>query len=490
MSFDGTTYRGLDDNVVEDSAAGDQPLDVFVEQAVSSNSRYVQTGYDSASVPLIGDSSSTTLASTDRIYASRNKSKIFTFPLELNYGDTSVTFTMSYTCESEDSAGSGVDLELRVVIPDSTRAGNETRLGSTETSFTSVTTLTDYEGTVDLGGPWLGRTREVWLEVWIQSDLSDDTGSNVTANQIRDNGFSFSTGFSSPAALTTRCLVSDDTGIEYDVLTASSTKATTYPPPASGESDSTVLSVYELWYLQIRGTSVRINRNASVAGSPAAVSLKAQEPVYSLTAIKQFVAARQCYTRPRLVAIGPTGRRANTENVDGQTFYGWSTDSRSEIMMDGVLQNGVAGNDRLVAYMLIAIKTINRTEGLRADVDLTVSFKILDNGDSSWADATTIGTASSSTRSYTFSPASYSDPLYTIEFDSGTVLRDSQIFEGELQPLRSIRVEVPVNTSLNTTRHSRPMEFEYTFTRSVFFNPTAGNFRTNIAGYSVFAKGD
>lgn len=483
MSFDGTTYRGLDDTAVNDGTDSDDlPLDVFVEQAVASNSRYLLSGYNPVSVPLYGRDSDLTPVATERRWASANKSRALHYPILLTQGMTSVSFSMVYACSAEDSGGSGVDCELRVSRWNTNRVRGTT-LASTDFSLT--TTTGNYKATTQTVtfGPWTGPPTVAFVELWIQSDEAGDTGSTIEAEAINQDRISAKNVVSTPEQFTYRALKSDNTGTLYDPWDVFSAGLTVYPPLS--EEQNTVFSIVELWYLEIRGVSIQPLYDGLLHSQcPSTEELRAQESIYSTTSIPQIVAARRTYSAPRHIAFGVAGEDS-PEETSAQPWYNYKLAPVNEIIIDGVLQDAITGDDQLEIILTWGITGGFIEETL--DVDITATWSILDAGDTSWGDATLVASKATGIQPYFFPGGRNCITLRTFaaRANEGTTAArlNKEGLEFGDEPLQLATTVIPnivIQSDLTPTRSKLPGRLRITFSG-------AGS-NVYVTSYAVIAR--
>lgn len=489
MGFDGTTYRGLDDDALGgDGIIADAPLDVFVEQSIASNSRYLAAGHDQVSIPFYGRSSSVTPSSSDRVWCSRNKSRIMRWPIILTRGLESITFGLAYVQSAEVSGGTNVNCELRLVRNNSTIVGGGQALGSTEFALTVSADITDTEQNVSLTSPYSGAPNQIaYLEFWIQSDEAASTGSKFTATNTGDSFIHIDTNIASPDDLRTQHLVSDLSGIEYDVRAVNGTKSLYVFPDPSNEPEGTEFSIWEHQYLLVRSCSIRVNYNADLrAGAPTVEELPAQRSIYATTALPQMAAANNTYRNVRHVGFGPAGEASDTETA-AHSWHLWPLEPVNEIQMDGLIRNNVSGSDEF----FVVVDWMTGFSAGEITVRCTVSVEVLDDGDTGWSSATLIASGENTQTfrflDYTINNESQYAYLRENETASRKMIREAHMWPGEVSNVKTFAVRVPTIANLNATRHSRPARLRISFTTTETDLPTT--FNKYVTGYCIVASG-
>lgn len=488
-NFDGTTYRGLDDDSLGgDGIIADAPLDVFLEQSIASNSRYLAAGYDAVSIPFYGKSSSTTPSSNDRVWCSRNKSRIMRWPIILTRGLESITFGLAYAQSAEAAGGTNVNCELRLTRNNSTIVGGSQRLGTTEFALTSSVDIVDTEQTVSLPGPYSGAPNQLaYLEFWIQCDAAADTATNLTATNTGDSFIQVSADIAAPNDLRTQHLVSDTSGLEYDVRAVNGDRFLYVYPDPSNEPDDTVFSVVETRYLAIRSCSIRVNYSGDLrAGAPTVEELPAQRSIYATTTLPQLAAANNTYRNVRHVGFGPAGEAADTETA-ANSWHLWPLEPVNEIQMDGLIRNDVSGADEF----FVAVDWISGLTAGEISVRCDVSVNVLDDGDAGWTDATLVASGSS-TAAFTFADFTINNEaqhafLRDNEAVNRKMIREGHMWPGEFSNIKTFVIRVPTIANLDTTRHSRPARLRLSFTTTETDLPTT--FNKYVTGYCVAASG-
>lgn len=489
MPFDGTTFRALDDDAVDDGVnLDDQALDVFLEQSIASNSRYLHTGYDGASVPYWGEDSDFTPPSSERVFCSRQLSRTHFFPLVLTHGVTSVTVDFLVQVAAEDSGGTNVDFELRLVQWGAS-VGSGRRLATREFSVATTTGYDSATETVTLPSPITSGEQLVWLEIWQKGDAAGDTGSNITASTINADGFSTSKNITGLDAYRTRYLVSDTTGEEYDIVAVATRAMVLWPSPAQ-EEDGTVFSVHEARYSRIRSISIRVNANGLIAsGAPTPDELVAQRSVRAGTTLLQAAAANSCYARARHIGFGPAGE-ASPEETSAQPWYLWRQAPMNEVQIDGLLQDNITGRDQ---FLCVVCWTTNQ-KNMTIDTSLEAFCEILDSGDTGWDDATLVG-GGSLRRVYDIADTqdgrdymqAQLNLFRELEDADRIILREGHSWPGEVNNMMTTFVPVTLLDDFSLTRHSRPFRIRFQFTTNE--TPFATNPRYYICGYSLVAIG-
>lgn len=488
-TFDGSKFRGLDDDALGgDGIIGDAPLDVFLEQSIASNSRYLAAGYDAVSIPLYGESSSTTPAATDRVWCSRNKSRIMRWPIILTRGLESITLGLAYAQSAEAAGGTNVNCELRLTRNNSIIVGGGQRLGTTGFALTASTDVIDTEQTVELNGPYSGAPNQIaYLELWIQCDAASDTGSNFTATNTADSFIQVSADITTPNDLRTQHLVSDTSGIEYDIRAINGDRFLYVYPDPSNEPDDTVFSIWEQRYLLVRGCSIRVNYNGDLrAGAPTVEELPAQRSIYATTTLPQLAAANNTYRNVRHVGFGPAGEAADTETA-ANSWHLWPLEPVNEIQMDGLIRNDVSGADEF----FVVVDWITGFASGEITVRCTVSVEVLDDGDAGWSSATLVasGETTSTFGFVDFANNNEAQYAYLRENEAAArkLIREAHMWPGDASNVKTFVIRVPTLANLDTTRHSKPARLRIALTTTE--TDLSTTFNKYVTGYCVAASG-
>ena len=528
MAFDGSDFKGLDSDVVTSNDGDDEVLDTWLEHRLRGNEYYLLQGRESISwQPWAGSSSLTDYQSGDRPYASLEWSTILCVPWVFEPTLSSIIFDLYHRVGSTGS--NAEDYQIKIELRDAEFkliGGAEETLSNTSASSPTWQT---HRIEVDVDRQ-VRKRQTGFLIVWGRSRVDSiyDSGDRLFEGKyenywvnadpglgdvwLTDSGNAPGTNYEHEIALIS---VEDSgnnpiTSVALDVwrtaddpLDASSPPqgAFCYPTPkyvsAVTEFGNYYFERYYISYLQLRSICIEPVHTIGEQGYPSE-QIRANIPVKGSAATAHARLARSAIARPKPLWIGPEPRAANSESEGAEWIthsYGerWRWLTASDVSVSaGVLSDAtvfldvddphvdvwlwVIGVHLLDRWNLGSLSWLTQTaeldaerlfsEAATASWSLEVEVEQLDNGDASWASATSLGTASTSVR-LTHHP---DDPLGAWPFlfqqwllagrddasDYDYVYREGQLFEPDMALLRPVRVSVPLSGLDTAARLGRP----------------------------------
>lgn len=525
FDLDGAEFVGLDDDVVGDGQTDSLPVDVFLQQTLNGNTRYLAQGRNvctltywmqggDAATPAISYAKNT----GDRPWASPvRRSTLLCIPFYLEPGMTGVHVSGLYNVQSEGSDQNDVQLTYRIETSAGRYWSQDETLSNTDNA--GKPDYTGFHHTIDFAHPWAAERELGMLQIWLRSEDGGDTGNNLSMTA----GFTAATGdISNPG--------NDPTGIDFQYARSDDRPYQEYgylgvdlngtgqefvyiwPKPVVTHSyDATrTHSLRYATYMQMRSISLEpVYSSGSLSDVPRS-ELQAKSVIYSRDAALIAGSMGRLRNRPRMLSFGPPGQIEDRhESWPTQYSERWefvdgdATTAAEKRLIDDMVIIDAESVDIEVDILCVcsAYQFGGPTDPMldlgeaawAIDVDITQ----MDGGDTAWSAATSVG---SDSRDVTLPVRaalgdSQSPLLLQLHLMTGygTVagatnhsyaFRDGQLFAEDIPIIAPVRMRV--TTTIDSTRNQLPLRVRVEGALSDGGDFDDANLRLTVVGYSIY----
>lgn len=417
--YDGSEFVGLDGDAINATSSVSQPWDAWLDAALASNEQWlIEVGHQIAWAPLTNNAGDYEDKADLRAFTSLAFTTILCVPWYYveDLSEVSVGLIARAATESADTDGVQLLLQRRTADLSLQLTNIAQGFGNSESATPQFQDGRIILPVADQVADAVGAL--VLLCAGAPNDADTDVtlgGGDALATQIYragDTNFYLDTATSRPNA--------DALDLQYTRLTGSGASVDhAFYPQNFGTSDGEIIGVAArtgpvpnqlarrgLSYLQIKGASVR--QVYTDTTRPDGRALAAKKPLLGEVVATHAQRLDAIYTRPRPVFIGPVGQIPDPEASEwpvGYTYrfnrvYGDDV-SAQRICAASIQLETDAPKILILAYLapLHLFPTLDLTPD--ADLDAitpqatwehTVRVRQLEDGDASWADATTLGT--------------------------------------------------------------------------------------------------
>ena len=487
MSYDGEAFRALDGEAFKDSFGDDQPLDVWLEQRIRSNTLYLSRGYDSVSVPYLTTASDLGADTSERYWASRNIARHDFWAVEVTRGMTGFTISANHACGAEDSGGTGVNVEWRIVDWTGPRPSEHRIMGSESLAVANSSGAfgADEITVTFTGGVWTGSPRVLFLELWIQSDAAAAEGSSFSCDWVSPHVLHSNSAIVLEENFAQAFLRDDLRDVDYDVFNVN-TRSNTFKvyPAVSQHSEELDYDEYWMHWLQIRGLSIRPNYAPTLrADLPSTAELGAQQSVSSVTAMPQIQGAVGTTSQVRHLAFGPHGSRPSAEGTI-PAFYLWGQSPCNEVIMPGSAVEGQSTLECVVVWTPVG------TTDRDLEATTTVTIRGLFGGDTDWADATVMASGLIDTAHTNQTERSLVAVSTLKRFvGANTSTNDSLTWFRDVQNMAVVRVPITLIDGFSNADWRRPLEIDISAVATINGTPVTVYESVYICAYTLISRG-
>jgi len=426
---DGSSFVGIDDDAVTE----DECVSTWLLQRIRSNNLYLASGRNSATCTFKASSTGALDTNTGhRPYASITSwVSVFAHRVPLVPGLKQLRLCGAYNVQSEGSTQSDVDVKIELMRNGVMLGELITTLANTDNSGTP--SFEDFDKTLTLDEVYRGTQSWATLVMWVRSrDGGSSTG--IDASDMlpylqsalitsTNNDFSYTSSgpsSSSPEVhylrMPNESTAVDIWGVDYNG--SSGEMVWVNPPAASLTFDYSAAVAFDeryMSYAQFRSISIEHVYDVSSVDDPERASLYAQTAIRGRSVGKLPSGLKQINRRQRLLGFGPSGSNididGNYERTSNQwpdnyaEFWRYATgdDGQTTLIDDVFMVDGenpivtvdmlLIGTSMSAAVYQGAIKNPLSNAG-RGSWEFSATVKQLDDGDTSWASATTVGSAS------------------------------------------------------------------------------------------------
>jgi hypothetical protein len=510
---DDPTYQAIDDVAVEASSGDCQPLDAWLEYTLRQNAQVIsETGHQVTWTPTIHNGGDYSTHTGHRPYAGLGRSTILTMPWVLQPGLKEITLAAVVRVANEESSVTTAPVSVELYVDDEPGTPTEWDDTQGDTPEYQVRTVAHTFTTP------VQERRRVNLRLRFASGTPDTVIATSTNGVVASNAITLAIDSPSGSDLTfyqgetgsrpssdaldVQYTATDNVLYDHTGLTDLSYEIGVYPAPASNADP---VSLYPLSYAQIRSLEVHQTFEDTTylpdqllrPGLPVLGEIESTHPLRHAT----------LYRRERPVWIGPVGdvpgsdggwpddytRRfarvaGDASDTDVLEANVWLTTANPVLVMRTAIlfTHSTADAGGAVAYEELA------EFASTAAWDFWLTADQLEDGDTSWGDATSLGSGSGSKLNLIVPhyPLSY-DPQARALITEEIVRSGSWSFrEGHLY-LEDERlltyVDVPLSTShaLSTHRPCRVqlhMDFDAVDEWRISVNKTPGDLHATIVG--------
>lgn len=418
MSYDGSRFVAIDNDAVAGNSPDVPPLDEFVADAIFNNLAFLDAHPHAVSfTPLSHNAGAYTAYLGERPLGSMRPSSVLFLPWLYQRDLDRIEVSGLARAAAEDSSGAGVTLEVRL-YRQSAREGEGGEAAGWETfrgagasleSKSSSPPWQDFEVSVD----GVGISSEYIAPLALRVRSSGGDGDPVTRLIARTrqsllfeiDQSSYYQGSSAaapnPDSLETQYSLADSYAFDHLANTDQDNQIAVTPSPLELEQ----IRRYQMGYVQLRGLELAQGFRSRYPPSPA--HFEAGRPVLGETEMTLPIWRDNIHRRARPVWIGPTGERPDAES-------GWPANYRARFTrapIDGATHTLIDAslrlttpNPRLLVLAYFAplfdesVRTIAGSVRRVADEAPVVPWRLfcmadrLENGMSSWSEATDLGT--------------------------------------------------------------------------------------------------
>lgn len=418
--YDGSEFVGLDEEAIEAAGNVSQPWDTWLDNALTSNEQWlIEVGHQISWTPLTNNGGDYEAKEDIRAFTSLSHTAALCLPWYYveDVSAISVGLIARAATESADVDGVELRLERRTLGLDRLINAQAQGFGNSESATPQFQdgriTLTVSGQVADALGALVLTIRGIANDADASVTLGGGSALSQQIYKAGDTNFYADTSSSRPNA--------SALDLQHTRLTGAGGGSVDHAfyPQGFGSSDGEIIGVASrttsvsnqlarrgMSYLQIKGASVR--QVFEDTTRPAAAAIAAQKPLLGEIAVTHALRQDAIYTRPRPVWIGPVGQIPNPEAREWPTGYTYrysriygDSVSAQRLMAASVQLETDAPKLLVMAYVapLHLFPTLDLTPGAATEAitpqitwDHTITVRQLEDGDASWAAATTLAT--------------------------------------------------------------------------------------------------
>lgn len=491
---DGSSWVGVDD----DAVTADEIVDTWLEHRVMSNNKWFAVGNTAATLTFTSHNTQavTTYTGTRAFTGVGDWNSVAAFPIYLRTGFSGIKLVFDYLAYTFGATQN--DIQARFRIRGANIAGSTESFTLTDTTGGGGPEFTDHTQAITFDEPYRGEAAWAIAIIEIRSEkgalyASETMGDNIIGASRHYTPTSadgaITPGSTGPATDTYDVKMAiDSAGSEFEILAidvdSTNPEKVYFWPSDYGPFTGADVDFYDVGFVGLRSISVQMQWIDDSLSPVEQGALQANTLNRGLTAFENASGISRYNSRPRLLSIGNPGvLYAGDETWPSNYAKIWTYQTASgSNQMDYLIDENLfidRYEPRIRVQMLLCASLL--TPSLRntaRDIgssywDITLRVRQLQDGDSTWAGATTIKTETFDAQQVSTYAANanngkmlYQMALASTFADFGTpsdhmfMYRDGQLVEGDFDYLQMMQIETEL-TGFDT-ESSRPVRLDVT----------------------------